>query len=324
VVIAAFSLLFVAEFLVLLNYATNRAYVTVLCPVGNICHILAVILFGFVYFREMSLEKDEAQRALSTYRDHLEHLVSIRTAELTEANKQLEKAAVLQERQRIAADMHDGLAQTLSYLGMRTDSAEELLRDGHLEQVMGEFDTMQDAIGQATLDVRRSIASLQASPGPRQTLQEALTLLVNNHLSNGGPDIESRFHLSGNIYLAAGELDQVSKVIQEALLNVKNHAQASRVVLQITTDGDSVQIAVTDDGRGFDPAQKEKMTDDHFGLSIMKARASRIGGRLTINSRAGQGAEVVLTWRPQKERSPARSQDVHRHADGEPTTLVTV
>ena len=179
VVILAFSLLFLSEFFILMNFATDRAYVEVLCPIGNSLHILAVPLFGFVYFREMSLDKNKAQQSLSAYRDHLEELVAIRTSELSAANKQLEKAAVLEERQRIAAEMHDGLAQTLSYLGMKTDRADELLRKGQVEQVVGEFDHMKLAIGQAALDVRRSIASLQEGPQPRRSLQEVLANLVD-------------------------------------------------------------------------------------------------------------------------------------------------
>jgi signal transduction histidine kinase len=306
VVIVALSFLFLAEFLILLNYATSRAYVTVLCPIGNALHILAVVIFGFVYFREMSLDKKKAQQALSAYRDQLEDLVTIRTAELTEANKRLEKTAVLEERQRIAAEMHDGLAQTLSYLGIQTDRAGEMLQDGQVERVIGQFDHMRDAIGKATVDVRRSIASLQESPLPRRTLEENLAQLIDNYSSSAGPVVELQSQLPEHLSLAPDELDQVLKVVNEALLNVRQHAQASQVVVRATADGEWVKIVIADDGRGFDPGEQEEALDDHFGLSIMKARAARIGGQLTIHSTVGQGTEIALAWQPNNGRRPVR------------------
>lgn len=321
VVILAFSFLLMAELLILLNFATDRAYVTVLCPLGNSFHILAVPLFGFVYFREMSIEKNKAQGELSAYRDHLEELVVIRTAELTEANKQLEKAAVLEERQRIAAEMHDGLAQTLSYLGMKADNAGELLQDGQAAQVMAEINHMQKAIGQATNDVRRSIASLQKDPLPRQALQEQLRQLIRGRSGDGWQAVQFDNRLPAPLHIAPEELDQVLKVVQEALLNAKHHSLARLINLRLRAIRDTVEIVVADDGQGFDFDEQALAGGDHFGLSIMQARAARIGGELVINSRLGQGTEVVLTWRPDTGQDFVISKDGEPIADYEPVAF---
>ena len=322
VVIIAFSFMFISEFIVLLNYATSRAYVEVLCPLGNICHIVSVVIFVFVYFREMSIEKQEAQQALSAYRDHLEHLVTVRTAELTEANKQLEKAAVLEERQRIAAEMHDGLAQTLSYLGLKTDRAGELLRQGRDREVASEFGQMQEAIGQATVDVRRSIASLRENPRPRHSLQEEMQLLCGKNSGADWPVIELHDELPGSLDLPSNEMDQVSKVVQEALLNIYQHASAGRVVVRMTAQDDKVAISIDDDGLGFDPDRQDEAASDHFGLSIMKARATRIGGDLFVHSRIGQGTEIILAWRPSVGQGSSAHDGDRPIAKSEPSTAL--
>ena len=229
----------------------------------------------------------------------------------------------MQERQRIAAEMHDGLAQTLSYLGLKTDRARELLRLGRTAEVASEFSHMQEAIGQATVDVRRSIASLRENPRPRRALQEEIHYLRRKSSGAGRPAVEIRDDMPANLYLASDELDQVSKVIQEALLNIYQHANADRVVVHMTTVDGKVEIAVNDDGRGFDPARQDEAAGDHFGLSIMKARAARIGGELVVKSRTGQGTEIVLAWRPAIDPSPPGGDGEEPMAEREPSPELT-
>ncbi len=308
IIIVALSFLFVAEFIVLFNFWTDRVYVEVLCPIGNSFHILAVPLFGLVYFREMSLEKNKAQRALSKYRDHLEELVHIRTRELTAANKQLERAAVLEERQRIAAEMHDGLAQTLSFLGMKTDIVVEMLNDGQASGVLEEIDQMHLAIGQATTDVRRSIASLRENPRQRGSLDEEISRLCDSFTASSGKTVRFQNDLPATLYITPEELEQVSKVVQEALLNIYQHANAPHTEIRITNVKNMVKITIRDDGQGFETDEQEKASGDHFGLSIMKARATRIGGKLTIRSQPGNGTVVTLVWVSNYARDALKSE----------------
>ncbi|NCF68090.1 MAG: hypothetical protein GWP61_19160 [Chloroflexi bacterium] len=296
VVLIALSFLFLAEFLAVANFITGHAHAIFLCPISNNLHIWAVPIFGFVYFREQAIEKRNAEIELRSYRDHLQELVDGRTAELRQANKQLQRAAVLEERQRIAADMHDGLAQTLSTLGLKTGQAAELLIDGDVQPVLNEFDQMQDIIGQAVADIRRSIASLQENPQPRLTLQDALARTIGDTNERGcGP--EPDFSMPQEpIFLAANEQEQVLRVVQEALLNARRHGQAAAISLRLQREPGQFIITVADDGLGFDPLKIEQDNGNHFGLSIMRARASRIGGKITIDSQPGQGTRVTLNW----------------------------
>jgi signal transduction histidine kinase len=210
-------------------------------------------------------------------------------------HKQLEWAAALEERQRIAAEMHDGLAQTLSFLGLKTDQAAELLETRQIQQVPDELHQMQDAISRATHEVRRSIASLQESPRPRQSLQEALNHTVHEVAPASETPAQVRTHLEAPLYLPPSDLEQVQRVVQEALLNAHRHAQAREITVLLERRKDLIEVVVVDDGRGFDPESPPQI-GDHFGLSIMRARAARIGGELKLASGPGRGTRLALTW----------------------------
>lgn len=293
VVVLALFFLFLGEFIILINHLTGQIHNYILCPIANNFHIWAVPLFGLVYFREQAIEKKHAEHELHAYQGHLEELVEERTVELTKANKQLERAAVLEERQRIAAEMHDGLAQTLSTLGLKTGRAEELLQKGQVEQVLDDFEQMQDVLSQAVVDVRRSISSLQESPKPPQALQDALMVMVMNE---GNQSVEINDGLAGPLFLPTAEQEQILHVLREALLNASWHAQARKVTIGLAKHRDRYNVVVEDDGRGFNPKLAAANGGNHFGLTIMAARAARIGGQVTVDSELGQGTRVTLTW----------------------------
>lgn len=296
IVLIALSFLFLSELITLINYITHHAYGHVLCPIGNNLHIWAVPIFGFVYFSEQAIEKRQAETALRSYRDHLQDLVDERTAELQQANRKLERAAVLEERQRIAAEMHDGLAQTLSTMGLKTGQAADMLQAGHTDEVLGEFDEMQDIIARAVSDVRRSIASLQQSPQPRQSLQDALQQTVAEiHLCDGGPEIENAA-LEEPLFLNADDQEQILRVVQEALLNACRHAHADHIAIRLHNAPGGFMVAVDDDGLGFDLEDAARNNGNHFGLSIMRARAARLDGHLSIITHPGSGTSVQLSW----------------------------
>ncbi|MGD8791036.1 MAG: GAF domain-containing protein [Anaerolineae bacterium] len=208
--------------------------------------------------------------------------------------EQAERVATLEERQRIAAEMHDGLAQTLSYLTIKAYHASELLEEDQREAVMQQHEDIQKAAERATREVRRSIASLQASPQPRQTLRESLGELIKEFGLPDGPEITLNARLAEPLFLPSGHLEQVQRVVQEALQNARRHAHAGQVAVNLETANGHLVVTVEDNGRGFDARQPPR-SGDHFGLSIMRARAARIGGQVQIESAPGQGTKVILT-----------------------------
>ena len=224
-------------------------------------------------------------------------------------HRQAELAAALEERQRIAANMHDGLAQVLSYMSLKTDRALDLLENGHIQEVLDEFHQVRSAIDRASHDVRRSIASLQAPPQPRRSLQDSLSQTAGEFAVENEPPVEVLNLLSAPIYLSPNDMEQVLRVVQEAILNARRHAQAQRITVCVRRLQDTVEVVVQDDGRGFQTKTAMTQNGEHFGLSIMRARAARIQGTMEIDTEPGRGTRVVLTWPANHESIEVEQQD---------------
>jgi two-component system nitrate/nitrite sensor histidine kinase NarX len=108
------------------------------------------------------------------------------------------------------------------------------------------------------------------------------------------------------------QAEQALRVVREALLNAQRHAKAQRIFVRLEQRDGEVQVSVEDDGRGIDP-QALSANDGHFGLSIMRARAARIGGTLSVSSAPGRGTRVIMAWpvRPaQDEGQPVKAEDI--------------
>ncbi len=211
-------------------------------------------------------------------------------------HKRVERTVMLEERQRIAADMHDGLAQTLSYLGHRADETIAYVANNRQQQAVDELQRMRAAISQASLDVRRSIASLQENVQARRSLCECVEDLIGEFAAITTRPIELCNGLSNSLYVPPADLEQVLRIVREALLNTVRHAGATRIAVHLNQLDQECVIVVEDDGRGFNPIAPVADGGGHFGLIIMRARAARLGGHLSIDSTPGQGARVMLTW----------------------------
>lgn len=262
----AFGLFFTSELLILLNLVTGRVFAEVLCPLANNAHIWAIPVFGYVYLREQAIEKEQAKDAILAY------------------------------RQRVAAEMHDGLAQSLSFLALKTSQAANLLESGNASSALAEVRQIQEAVDHAVGDVRRSIAILHEGPPARQSLQDALRSLVDTQPGSGNAPVELQCAIPTALYLPGNTLEQALRVVQEALLNAHRHAQARQITISLEEQDRELAVVIQDDGRGFDPNGLSRDNGNHFGLNIMQVRAAHIGGRVLVDSRPGQGTRVILRW----------------------------
>ena len=206
------------------------------------------------------------------------------------------QVATLHERHRIAAEMHDGLAQTLSYLGHQIDEAADLTDRKGNPTLLHQYGKLRRIIDKAARDVRRSIASLQEEPLPRRPLKAHLQTMIAQLTTNGGPPITIQNDLPTALYLPREQIEQVTRVVQEGLLNALNHAGASQIHVHLHHTERETCITIQDDGHGFDPELPASDNRDHFGLKIMRARAIRIGGQVSITSSPGQGTTIQLSW----------------------------
>jgi signal transduction histidine kinase len=203
--------------------------------------------------------------------------------------QQMRHLAVLEER-----DLHDYLAQTLGCLNLKVSITEEMLASGQIAQAQASLLEMKGIAREAYSDVREAIFSLRtiasAELGLLPTLQEYLAgYRVHYGLDTWlAIDDESLAEFPADVGI------QLLRIIQEALTNVRKHAQASKVWIRFEQDDTHVRITVEDDGRGFDSTQVAGEGQRYFGLQIMRERAEGVGGSLELAARPGQGTRVVL------------------------------
>lgn len=216
--------------------------------------------------------------------------------ENTRLHNRVKHVTMLEERQRIATDMHDGLAQTLSCLGYKIDRISSFVDGNQTNDALLELDSIRNTVDQACTEVRQSIASLQDDPLPRQSLQQWLTEMATKFDPPPRSPIALALQAEPLLFPSDRQLEQVLPVVKESLLNASRHAGAAQITIYLRHRDQNVTITVADDGRGFDPANPPANTDSHFGLQIMRARAARINGRLEIDSEPGKGTNVTLSW----------------------------
>jgi signal transduction histidine kinase len=214
--------------------------------------------------------------------------------------QQAEQVAALKERQRIASDMHDGLLQTLNFLRWMVNMSADQLARGDAAKTLETFRQVERAEEQAEGEIRQAIASLQEDFPTPNSLQEQLAALVEERSANG-PAVEWECSVNSPVIISRQESEQVLRVAREALLNAQNHSQARRISLCFQKSnspmpGEEYQLSVIDDGIGFSIRSEIGDGRPHFGLKIMRARAARIKGQISIDSRPGQGTCLVLSW----------------------------
>lgn len=207
---------------------------------------------------------------------------------------QAERVATLEERRRVAAEMHDGLGQTLSYLGLMTDQVVDFLSDGQAGAALDRLHKTRETIGKATSDVRRAINQLMDDSPESVDLCSRLRIIMDEICSQH--DLQGIWLPEKGLIPACSmqTVEQVSNIMREAVVNAARHANAKQVRVQVGRTHDEYHVIVEDDGDGFDPSQPAP--SGHFGLQIMQARASHIGGRIDLWSAPNQGTRVSLFW----------------------------
>jgi two-component system, NarL family, nitrate/nitrite sensor histidine kinase NarX len=211
--------------------------------------------------------------------------------------QQAERTAMLEERQRIAAEMHDGLAQSISTIQMAVDLAKMQIEREKVDQALEILSQSRLVTDQAIDEVRKAISSLQEEYPLSITLQDLLAGLVDE-FSSLGCQIRLENCAPVPLVLPHQESEQILRIAREALINARRHSNTGQVTLYLKVQGGEGMVSVVDNGQGFDAEKHLEVNQNerHFGLKIMKARAGRIGGRLKILSSVGKGTSVTLTW----------------------------
>ena len=240
-----------------------------------------------LYFTEPREFSAAERQMLESLGQHLG--VAIENQRLVSRDKEL---AVTEERNLLAQELHDSIAQSLAFLNIEAQMLDDSLADGNLEQARQELAQIREGIQESYDDVRELLVHF------RTRLQQAdLEAAIRATLQRfeGQIGIRTRFVKSGtSVALAAETQLQVLNIVQEALSNVRKHARATEVAVEIMRNGGYL-FCVRDNGQGFDTATLPERAETHVGVRIMRERAHRIGGRLEIRSRPDHGTNVTLS-----------------------------
>lgn len=201
-----------------------------------------------------------------------------------------EHLAMSEERRRLARELHDTLAHTLSAVAVQLEGVNSLWDDNPLK-ARSMLNRSLESTRSGLTEARRSIDALRSSPVEEQGLTSALVNLCRS--------ISESSHVTAT--LEVDSTDRFSpdaehtayRIAREALTNAVRHAQATRATVRLSDDGDQVQLSVLDDGIGFDP--QNAVNADRHGLRGMYERAELIGGHLDVRPHEGGGTVVELT-----------------------------
>ncbi|WP_459195234.1 PAS domain S-box protein [Nostoc sp. FACHB-892] len=211
------------------------------------------------------------------------------------AQKQAEEASILEERNRMAREIHDTLAQAFTGILAQVGAAKQVLTDD-VEATQAHLDLIKELARTGLTEARRSVVALRPQLLESGSLQSALHRLVTQ-IRAAANDTTLYYEVKGIAYALSTEVENnVLRMGQEALTNAIKHANADEIRVELIYDRDQFCLRVRDNGQGFGVGSIS--ASEGFGLLGMSERAERIGAQLTIRSQPGQGTEIIVTVNP--------------------------
>ncbi|UKP00261.1 sensor histidine kinase [Nostoc sp. UHCC 0870] len=213
--------------------------------------------------------------------------LAIANEKLRQYALRIENQATLEERNRIAREIHDSLGHSLTALNLQLETALKLYQ-ANPDKAQSFLARAKELGSKALQDVRQSVSTMRSNPLQDKSLAQAIDILAedfqrsNNILLNRQINLE--YSLSTEVNTA------IYRIIQESLTNISKHARATEVNLEIIINRGSLYITIQDNGRGFDLEQNTT----GFGLQSMRDRALSLGGKFTINSAFGCGCQITV------------------------------
>jgi len=228
------------------------------------------------------------------------HQLHTQQRALHESNKQLahyastlEQLSTSRERNRIARELHDVLAHTLSGLSVQLESVKAYW-DVDPKASLTMVERSLEVTRRGLEETRRALKALRASPLEDLGLALAIVQMSQETATRGNLRLD--LAMPATLHPLSPDVEQgIYRITQEALANVLHHAQANCLQVFMQQAGEHLTLKIVDDGKGFDPTRKKKDDSGHFGLVGMKERALLIGGRITIESVLGRGTSIILT-----------------------------
>jgi len=218
--------------------------------------------------------------------------IALSGAQMREGARQ---RATLNERTRIAREMHDSLAQVLGAVHLRLRALDATMGSLPEEQIAAEVDDLAEVCAEAYRDVREAILGLRdAQNHADRSLEDNLGAYLAKYSTQSGIAAVLNNEVGHTVTLSPRSEVHIIRVVQEALTNVRKHAEANAVTVTIRGSDTTTTFAIEDDGVGFDP-ESTASAQDGYGLFTMRDRAALLGGSVDIDSAPGRGTRVTVT-----------------------------
>jgi PAS domain S-box-containing protein len=254
---------------------------------GRVAGIVAVC---FERQRIFGPEEIDLTRALAQQAMFAIHLIRL--------SQQSRLAAVMAERNRVARDIHDTLAQGLTGVVVQLEAAADAASSGLASEAEAHVGRAQDLARESLKEARRSVLALRPLALEQSNLCDALGAMIRK--MTAGTPTRATFRVSGQPRpLAASWEENLLRMGQELLTNALRHARANAIDAQLGFAVDTVRLEFRDDGRGFDPTLRH----DGLGLQGIRERVNDLGGRLTIESAPGAGTAIAIAL----QQAPAQT-----------------
>jgi signal transduction histidine kinase len=204
------------------------------------------------------------------------------------------------ERRYVARELHDGVAQTTLQLGLQAGICRKLLERGNMDMLATELAQLEQRIQLASSQVRELIADMRRPQiEPDSDLAEYMQRAIDTHLTRGGPPVDCECDFSSLPLYSTHQKLALYRVCQEALLNIRKHAQAQHVRISMLNNSKEFTLVIADDGRGFNMTEvKTRPTDKGgAGLANLQLRAQAAGGSVSVGPNGtGKGFEVKIIF----------------------------
>jgi signal transduction histidine kinase len=260
----------------------NRNSFNVFEPTVFILTFNAVLVFGVALLFVMLL----INALLEERKSRAELMVA--HEQLRQYSLRIEDQSALQERNRIAREIHDSLGHTLTAQSIQLDSASLLLKSDDLEQAKTFLTEAKLLCKQALQEVRQSVSTLRNHPLQRKSLEIVVRELAKEFQTTTA--ILPVVQIQVNCAIPPEVISAVYRILQEALTNITRHSKATEVTIQVFTQSLTLHLLVMDNGKGFDPEQNQT----GFGLQGMRERTATLGGKFTLGSRPEAGCSITI------------------------------
>jgi signal transduction histidine kinase len=215
--------------------------------------------------------------------------------DVTEQITAEQQTAILEERARLARDLHDAVSQTLFSASLLADTAPRIWEKDQTIATQN-LNQLGRLLRGALAEMRTLLFELRTEAMKDQTLGQLLGPLTEAARARARAEVD--LQVEGDRPLPPSVTMALHRIAQESLNNVAKHAEAATIDVDLSGSPEGVVLRISDDGRGFDPGH---IPPGHLGVGIMTERAREVGAVLTIESQRGRGTQVVVTWSDQGE-----------------------